>query len=408
VSNQVIQTNTGTYVDRPDIAKNVKPALTLKEVNDCVIKFLMLAEIPFSGKETLPLITEFVYRKGTRYSESMSISQNSYTVTCKLTGIKVDGKPVYIVVIPETLTELNNRHRNKLIKLVEQYKIVILDYGDWHSAGLDISDKKWLKPLNRRALKSLARKIFNKIAKLGDVTSDITLNQVFESINNNTGRKSLEKENFNLKCKVRELFIREKFNVEDTHSKVIQAMTRLNSDSLSFIAKTCDDAVGDLGDVDLKKKRFKDLFRLKNGKVTFLDKELIASYVYSTIDCKKNKNIDIENLGYGVLRIRNKRTFQVVTLAFTCSSSKGARPLALPKGVVDKIRGSLLFNIHVIVPRSGSKVSEVVSYVILADGRKGVKGSYSFTGKDKLPVYHSFRKGGLSRYTLWSFINDGI
>ena len=404
----VLQTSNGSYVDRPDVVKKAKPKLTFKEVGDCFIKFLMLADVSFTGKEKLPIVTPFVHRRGTPESSTIPISQNYYTVTCRLKDITVDGQPIYIVTIPGQVTKMENRQKNRLVALCNQYNILVFDEVDWKGAGLDISEKKWLKSLGRGALKRLANKLFSKISDLkGEVANKFSLNDVYRSIETNTVSSNrdrvvvrLSKQVLRARTGIRKERLSNKFNIKDSHLPALNAISEMSFESLKWAETIVDEVINThVKGIDLKRNVYKEFFRRNSGKVTLHDKELLAAFVMAKLK-SKHSNLKIVNLGYGALKIQNKKTFQTLTLVFSSSTSKRNNALKLNKSLGDNLLNSLLFNIHIGARTAGSfRPSSISSYAILT---KGAKKSYTYNSGDKLPLVSE------GKFTLWSDLNHEI
>jgi hypothetical protein len=327
-------------VDRPDVTKSAaKPELSFKEVKDSLFKFLMQAGVPFSEAEKLPIKTtlvkkektdNFVWKfdsRGRRYSAREEIehefnleNHTFYKITCKLKDLTVNNLPVYVVTIPTKFEDMEQWKKNKIITIKKQHNIIIFDEYDWAKLNLDISDKNWLAPLTKGVLKSWARILFKKISQLGgEVSSKYNLNDLFSNIERNTkttkNNQSSEQlyldriQQLRLKLIEQELKYSSNFSLQPTHKKILSSFTELDLSSLLWIEDTLDLVVDCISQVNLRQSKYKEHFRQANGKISPANSEVFASVVYDLLG-KARRSLFIQNLGYGVLKIQNKTTFQ--------------------------------------------------------------------------------------------------
>lgn len=401
---ETIKSSLTPTVDRPDIAKtDSKPELTFKEVKDSLFKFLMQAGIEFSDPERISLKTSVT---DATTGEVINVDSIQYTTTCRLLDVFVDDKPVYVVVLPADYMDLTKRHRNKLSGLKKQYKIVTFDSQDLHKIRLDISGKQWLKPLTKRMLKAWAKQLYNKISSLkGTVTSKKSLNDIYETIERNTTgqtkKKSLisnlEAENIDLRTRLRSRTIGDCFQLEEEHQKIIDSLVCINDSSTEWIEKLISFILEEIVlTLDIKNKDHKEFFCGNSKGVSFVNKNKVCEYVVRELKRKK-QNLNVTDLGYGMLQVQNIKTFQVVTLLFNPTKSKKNNAICVNNNLVTKVDGPLVHALTLHFTTQQSKIYRIVGEVLLLTNYTG---SFNFTKKFRLPVYDS--KLHKYQYKLWS------
>lgn len=387
--------------DRPDVSrKESKPKLTFKEVKDCLFKFLMQAGVKFTDPEILTISAPY---KPTE-EEEFNLERGYYTSCCRLMNIKVDKKPVHIIVLSEKYDELENRQKNKILFLKKTHKIVIFDAKDWKDIGLNISDREWLSPLTKGQMKTWARKLFNKIGDLGKVESDLTLNDLYEAIEKNTSPQlsrvsrinALEKEVLILKQSLRKKTISDSFVLKESHDRIIELLSLINEANSVWIEETVSFITQDiLSSIDLRQNKYKDSFRLKNGKINPADKDKLTGLI--TLELERRKpNLSVTNLGYGLLEIQNKKTFQVVTVAIVPSVTSKIGVIELKPEAVKQLKTPLVFTLGLHFNQSNYKIDNITGDVI------AVSHCANFFKYDKdyrLPVFDSTQH---KNYSLWT------
>lgn len=380
-------------VDSPDIVKSqYKACLSFKEVKDALFKFLQQADIPFSEGERLRLNTQFNLKKF-----SINLSTQAYSVDCKLNDITVDGQPIYIVVTSIPYENLNNGHRNRLIALGQEYKIVIFDETDWREIGLDISDKEWLKPLTAPLMRRWAKKLFKKISELGSsIESSFNLNDIFEAIARNTADVSysstyLEKENFKLRKELRKEKLSRRFPITPHQDPLIEFLVNTNRSSSLFIQEVVGLVIDPiLKSIDLRQSFFRDLLGVDITATP--DRAKITTYVEQELS-KRKQNISVINCGGGVLKIQSKKTFQSLILTLAISTSDKLPTLKIASDVIQE--GSGMFNLVLFFCKEKRKLNGIRCYVTLKNlcSKKG-----GFTKEHRLCIYNSKYK---EPFKLW-------
>lgn len=392
-------------VDSPEVIRdNSRFTLSFKEVRDALFKFLMQSEIPFSGAERLPVSIQFSYKEeGSKHKNSFELTNHvNYKVACKLKGLTVGGKPVYLIAVPFRFDELSKSEKGKIIALQGSYNIVVFDEYDWQKLGLDISEKQWLRPLNKKILKSWARILFSKISKLdGEVASDYSLNDLFSNIERNVDVTKATKDRSKIQ-KLTAMVIAREFELlgykelTPIQEKVLHNLVALNPVSatwleeiLSTIVTTC------LKKVDLRKKIYKSFFMQSNGVVNPINAGKFGKLVYDYIKTNK-KSLDVEILDDGILRVQHKKTFQqsIICLAPT-TSLRGTISVDMSK--TKRTRQDLGFVFEIKFPAKKNTVDSVSVYsVLIPKTKKDVK----YGRKDRLPIPTDLKNG----CNLWSKI----
>lgn len=399
---EVFKTNVIPTVYRPDIVKSEgKPTLSFKEVKESLIKFLMRAGIPFADSQSLPILNSY---KSKVTEEQFEINNGSYPVSCKLLDISVDGKPVYIVVLPKSYMDLDNRQKNKLTLVRQRYKIVIFEESDWKQIGLDISEKEWLKPLSKATMKAWSRKLFEKISELGEsVDSKYNLNDLYSRIEINTSKdetitsriNKLRQENLKLKRNLYLKHIEDNFKVVEDQLSVLDELTFLSQDSAEFIEQTIDTSIEDiLTRIDPKKSKYKDYFRLDSGKIDYTNKDKLCEFVTTELS-KIKPSLELTNHGYGIIEVRNKKTFQVVTLCLAPTKTKNIPSIKIPEQTVKKLKNNLVYNLVLQFNKNTSKIDRIIGDVTLLTNYSNL---FSFEPSRRLRVYDS---KVVELYSLW-------
>lgn len=453
----MLNTNTYIPVDRPDVAKQSKPSLSFKEVRDCLFKFLMQAGIPFSGSSFISICTEHKlkvkstenpydklapgmelvekyngrskeehreYVEGLIIQYNMGVSdisykelqreinrkpeyfytlcQNGYSTTCKLENIDVDGEPVYVVVLEKAFRDLDDRKRKRLTYLMKQYNIIIFDEQDWRGIGLDISDKKWLKALTKKMLKAWAKKLFKKLQYLdGEINSSFTLNDVFTNLDKKVATKAdasavldrLKRENLQLKVSCNKLELSKKFIVTDSHTKIIRKLVSVDRKSVKSIEDTMQFIINEINKINLRYSTYKAIFRTGSGKINISNSDRLAEFIGTELETRK-KALLVDNLGKGVLLIRNTKTLQSIVVWLSIGKT-AAKSFKLSNEIISTIGDCLVFHLHSLVGAK-NKVTSMSGNVILSKHYK--EGSkYSYPRDYRLPIY----KGGPYRLTLY-------
>jgi hypothetical protein len=402
----MVLTNAQPTLDRPDIAKRShKQQLSFKEVRDCLFKFLMQAGIPFTGPQVLTIESQFEAKSG----EIVTITKhNSYTVNCKLKGITIDGEPVYVVVLPYKFVELEARQRAKLQMLFEQYKVIMFDEKDWKGFGLDISDKKWLKPLTKRILKAWARKLFSKFNKVGeDVNSKFALSEVLESIDKKTSKTShrssidqLKKENFKLKSAFRYHLFQEEFGEEvlDSHAPIVDELTNLSDDFLKELEGLVRFITEKLRNYKIYNYYGRDpsfpseLCNVEEGLIYLTSPNNPAELVnLILLDFPKYETVCITN---NLIQINNKKTLQESYLYISKHARSNNTELRIGDSTLKAVNSPIMVNLH-LVPNTASGDIEIYAYT-MATKYCNKNGRFSHT--KKLPCLLESGED----FTLWS------
>lgn len=391
-------------LDRPDVIKEEsKPELTFKEVKDSLFKFLMLADIPFVDAERLTLASE--YKSKSTEDTFLIRSGLYYTTTCKLKDLTVDGQSVHIIIIPDSYESLEYRQRNKIMALKKQHHIVIFDIADYKAIGLDISGKEWLKPLTKSMLKLWAKKLFEKISKLGkNVKSKYTLNDVYKNIEANTAAQenkisrinSLEKENLALKQQLRSLLIKEHFSIKESNAVILESLSSINKMATLWIESIVNLILIDiLEQVDLRQNKYKDLFRLKNGKIQTSNKDMLCEFLQSELS-RRRPNLSVSYLGHGILLIKDSKTFEKLVLNITTTTANINPVVTLSKDLVSKLPSGLIYNLVLQFSNTQSKISRMIGDIILVSNYGEL---FKYDLNHRLQVYDSKVN---KKYSLWT------
>jgi len=332
-------------IDRPDIVKKHGSShITFKEIKDALFKFLMQAEIKFISFEKLDLPIEFK----SKLDGSMITANNIiyYIVTCRLLDIYVDGKPVYIVTLPTSELELDKRQRGKLAYLKKLYKIVIFDDADCSKLGINLSEDAWLRSLNKAVLKKWAKLLFTKISALGiDVDSKYNLNSIYKKLDTIVGRHgegissmtSFNREGLRLKYQIIKNKLEYTFpNLKIYPEPALRYLANIDKSSSGWLEEIFTYTLRDIvSRIDLRKNKYKDFFRTKIGTYDIANKERICALISQEL--KTKFKLDITSLGYGALRIQDKKTFQTVILSLDATTSDSARGITFSKNFLSKI-----------------------------------------------------------------------
>ena len=399
-------------VDRPDVIREAsKESLSFKEVRDSFVKFLMLSEVPFVTAERLPVPIDFKYEErdewlGRKQKFTVPLEKHvSYRATLRLQDLSVNGQPVYVVAVPFKLEDLKHSERNKILSIQRRYKVIVFDERDWIKLGLDISEKQWLKPLNRRTLKSWARLLFKKISDLqGEVQSDYTLNTLLHNIDRNVSSrgKLIRKDDYIATLKTRllkkELELEGLTNLSKQQVKVLKDIIGLEAASVKWVEELANSIITHcIQKVDISKKVYKDIFRQKNGKVNLMNAEAFTQLVYDYID-KNKQSLRPKVTGSGVLQIQDSRTFQTVTFIFKpTSSTRGVEKMSLDTSNCSKTTHDLGFVLELSACSKGkqvNKVKEVSCSVFKFQVSKNLK----LNKADRLQTLTDMKEG----FYLWS------
>lgn len=388
-------------VDRPDVAKAESiTKLRFDSVKACLFKFLMQSGIDFTEPQKLNLSNTF-YSKITGDEVTLN-SAAFYTVNCKLEGITIDDRPVYIIILPEEYLNLENRVKNKIIQLKQQHKVIVFDKADWLGLGLEIEDKEYIKPLGKAILKSWARLLFKKMVEIGKVKADFNLNDLFEKIEFNTSSQvstqtvisSLKKENQQLKYTLIFKNIEKYFTINKNTELVIDDISTLSQPSVLWIEEIGNEVLNFIQSLDLKKTEYRDIFRNTQGKILLDDKEKITQYL-----CKSFKNlrphIKVDCIGSGLIQFQNNKTLQKVVFCISCTKLKDVYQLKIDKDTLKKIESSLFFHLSLHFGAINNKIDKIkVEGLILSNYIK----PFIYDKSVRLPLYDSDRTENFSLY----------
>jgi hypothetical protein len=390
-------------LERPDVVKNeAKPSITFKETRDCLFKFFILCGVPFVESEKLVLPAKV-------WPEEPDTILNQgifYRPTAKLLGIEVNGKPIYVFIVPEDYDKLDQRVRKKLILFGTTNNIIVFDKYDCKSIGLDISGTKpWHKPLTKTILRLWAKKLFQKVGELkGEAKSKFNLNDIYDNIevysSSQSGQTSLinsmKEESTILRKKLRLATIRENFEVRDSHTDILDEFDQLTRFSSSFIEELVSFIMTDIiSYIDLRQNKYKDIFRQKTGQVTITNKDIFGSFLQKELS-KKRPNLSVSYLGHGLLEVRNEKTFQIVTLYINPSLTTKKSKIKLPKNIIPTLKTRLVFTLLLQFNPSTSKINRVLGEVILTSNYKEL---FEYDSDCKLQIFDSLIN---QKYSLWS------
>lgn len=400
----MLNSGSSISIDRPDsIKRGFKSALSFKEVKDCIFKFLMQSELSFTEGEKLSIPVEMRSKR----TDDTILLQNSnyYTSTCRLNDIKIDNRNLYLLVVPTEYGRMESRQRNKIVALRCHYNIIIFDQADWEDVGLDISDKQWLKPLTRVMLRSLAKKLFEKIKELeGTITSKVTLNDVYKNIDTNTSTQSnqsslinnLKDEVLGLKKRLRVYKIKENFKVSKNQENIVKELMLVSPLSVRWVEDTINNILNEvLRKIDLRQNLYKDLFRLKNGKVLVSNKDKLCEYITSIL-IKKRPNLDTQYLGNGFIEIQSKKTLQSLTLYMFPTTTEKIPVFEFSGEVIKKLKNRLVFTLVLNFLGTTSKVSRILGEIILLSHYEG---TFKYSKEYRLRVFDSKVN---NEYSLWT------
>jgi len=391
-------------VERPDLFRQeAKPSITFKETRDSLFKFFMLAGIPFIEGEKLKMPS------GTFSVQDQEILLHDaiwYKPTARLLDIEVDGKAIYVFIVPEDYNNLDQRVRKKLIAFGQGQNLIVFDRYDCKTIGLDISgSKQWLKPLSKPILKIWAKKLFQKISDLkGDVTSSFNLNDLYEQIELHTSSQSsqtslinaMRQESIALKTKLKKLTIKECFTVTDSHDSIIENLGALPESSSLFIEELVAKVINQVvKSIDLRQDYFKDLFRLKNGKIDLTNKDVFCSFIESQLS-KKIYNLEVKCLGHGFLEITNLKSLQTLTLFINPSYSSRRPVVSVPESVSSKLKNLTVFSLLLQFKANSSNLIKTLGEVFILDSVHAYSRKYECTSR--MQVYDSTLN---SNYSLW-------
>lgn len=176
-----------TLADRPDLRKaEIVNNISFRDAKKLLYKFLFLCNLPFEPDVKLSYKTMLDIKQG---NSSLVLGQiplnnlNSYVVTAQLNSFRVNGDPVYIIMVPTLFGLLSNRHLAKIKILQQHYNIIVFDQADLETVGVNISEDNFIKPLNKESLKKWVNILFSKISDLeGIVTSTTSYGKVIKYI----------------------------------------------------------------------------------------------------------------------------------------------------------------------------------------------------------------------------------
>jgi hypothetical protein len=398
-TNQPTFIDTSLDIDRPDVIKRQgSPTLTFKEIKDALFKFLMQTEIRFASFEKVNLPVEF--RSKTDGTSFIINNTTYYTVTCRLLDIKVDNHPVYVVVIPTAQFELEKRQLSKLLYLKKMYKIVVFDKEDCKQVGIDISDKSWLGSLNKNILKKWSKLLFQKISQLGsNVESKYNLNDIYRKIDNNAGKTGessskvtiFKQEGLELKYKILKNKLEYIFPKLKTYPvETLTYLAKIDKGSSEWLETLFNYILQQIvRKIDLRKNYYKDFFRRKNGEIDIANKEKICELVGQVLS--KKLKMDITNLGYGTLRIQDKKTFQTSYIIFESTKSETTRGIKLNENLLRKINSNVFHYLNLTFFEKSGKLYQAKGYLFTTDKHKNYKDS-------QLQIYDSEK---LEKYQIY-------
>lgn len=405
----MLTTNKPIDVDRPDVLREVSnESLSFKEVRDSLVKFLMVAGVPFSTAKRLSVPINFSYKEPGQVEKSkVSLAKHvSYRATLVLEGLTVDGQKVHIVAVPFKLEDLSHSERNKILSIQRMFKVILFDERDWIKLGLDISDKQWLKPLLKGTLKSWARLLFKKISELeGEIQSEYTLNTLLHNIDRNVSRngKVITRDNYveNLKTRLmtKELELRGYSSLSKQQLKVLKEIVGLESASVRWVEDLADSIIRHcITKVDLSQKVYRESFRQKNGKISLANPEAFSQLVYDYISANKH-SLKAKVTGSGIVQIQDSRTFQTATFVFkVTTSTRGLGQVTLDTSNCTSTTHDLGFLLELsAVPKRGSqsnKVKEIGASIFKFQKSKSLK----LNKADRLETLSSIKEG----FYLWS------
>jgi len=383
-----VRSNLLPSIDRPDIAKTQSKAkLSFKEVKDSIFKFLMQTGIPFTESVRLYIKNEYTLQDSNTYTNAKGMY---YTSTCRLDSIKVAGEPVYVIVVQGDYGDLPYRQRNKLTLLRQHHHIVILDESDCRAVGINVTDRSWLKPLNKRLLKAWSRKLFEKISKLGNVETNLTLNDLYSRIDFYTaklkGTDSLlnmlmsERDELRFKLHVKNFELRGP--VYPTQLPIIKALSSMPIGSVSWVEDVLHFILVDILFVeDWDRPTYQRLVRSRN-KIDL--SEMICKHVKDVLQLKRPQ-FSVTNLGKGFLEIRNRKTFQAMTVRLGASFSDKVGSTAVPKSILDRINTPLVSSFNI---KAGPSALDSINTELFLLSNSSSTSRYS--AKYRLEVYNEY------------------
>ena len=139
----------------------------------------------------------------------------------------------------------------------------------------------------------------------------------------------------------------------------------------------------EINKINLRYSSYKDVFRTSSGKISLVNTNLLAEFIASELETRRTALL-VENLGKGVLLVRNTKTLQSMVVWLSIGKS-AAKSFTLTKDIVSSIKDCLVFHLHSTV-KSTNRVGNIQGSVILSSHFKSSK-KYNYISDYRLPVY---------------------
>jgi len=257
-----------TSIDRPDVTKDISnPRLSFKQVKDVFFKFLTLLELEFSGEERYCIYGDF--NSKTIDHEPIKVINTYCTVTATLPEFRVEGRKVLVKCIQDSYHNLPQRAKSNIKLLQLQEKVVVFDLHDWTKLGIITADNSFLHPLTKKQVTNFVDLLYKKINNLkGNKKSSVTLNDCYYTIDKMFSKKDrnsyLEDEVYQLKSKLIYNKLSTYFDLTSSHLKIVEAICRIDSNSVEFMEEVFNTIMPELNKVNLRYNVYKPFFHNKD------------------------------------------------------------------------------------------------------------------------------------------------
>jgi len=371
--------------NRPDIIKdlNYRSKLSAVELKGTFFKFLLQAGVPFTPKQRLGIPTTVNIdrmlkkhtKRGTYPSTRVYRNLNKITVACQLDGVYVDNLPVFVELRYKDYEEMGNRERNRLLSIQKKVKLITFFHDDFEKVGIKRDEEAaFIPPMGKRVLKRWANLLFEKIRKLEgeEITIPYSLLDLKDNIDTTASSEgnivqTLKDKNSTLRKRIISEHIANNFSLQNTHDKILNELVSLNSESLAWVDKILYTVMENfLFTIDLRTRKFKDIFTQKQGSVNPMNKELLTNYIIDSINRKIN-NVYANLIEENIIEICNTKTLQNFILILNVTTAKEIRSISIPDSFGQAYNNDLVFTLTTYYDNISkySKPREVAGGVIL-------------------------------------------
>lgn len=394
----VLESTTEVAVNsNPEVRKDIfRDRLTKTQLHrGTFYKFLLQAGIPFTPMQSISLPTKLDVdrllkkhvRKYTTPTYKDLYNLNKLSVVCRLDGVLIGDKEVYVEIRYKDYHEMSNGERNRLLATLSSVNLITFFHEDFAKVGLKLEEEqKYIRTLSKTVLKNWADLLFKKIRgprkRIGKIEIPYSLLDVRANIDEN----SLD--DGDVVCKLREqnsklrkeLLIRNLANsgkLSPDHDPILERVVEENPDALSWIGRTLNDVSSQLLSIDLRKKKDRQFFLEDSGKINATNKDNLSNYIGALLPNIWRSTVNY--LGDGVMEVSDATTLHKFYLQVVTTTSDDPKSITFPIRLKGKLSNQLVFTLIVhyakINQNSPKKITSVVFLPGLSDRKSQISKS---------------------------------